>query len=216
MGQSLGRTHRTQAGSREILTCRWSRGRRGFRFGFHSFFCHNTDCNVGKRRTDEKEKIWGNRQAACTCLSSGCACFFFNPSDTLSPPFLVNRRGVCPTFWPCPARFSQMRAAGKRGARRCGWRRENSMFSVFVLVLRGGEGVPGGWEGGKLALSPSFCLPLIVKLLCLERMQDATFNQDFCGAIINYQLKKPPSVSCNVPMPPFWGPRRRFHYGSFN
>ncbi len=37
-------------------------------------------------------------------------------------------------------------------------------------------------------------------------MQDATFNQDFCGALINYQLKKPPSVSHNVPMPPFWGP----------
>lgn len=37
-------------------------------------------------------------------------------------------------------------------------------------------------------------------------MQDATFNQDFCGAIINYQLKKPPSVFYNVPMPPFWGP----------
>lgn len=37
-------------------------------------------------------------------------------------------------------------------------------------------------------------------------MQDATFNQDFCGALINYQLKKPPSVSYNVPMPPFWGP----------
>lgn len=77
------------------------------------------------------------------------------------------------------------------------------MFLVFVLVLRGGEGVPGGWEGGKLSLSPSFCLPLIVKLLCLERMQDATFNQDFCGAIINYQLKKPPSLFYIVPMPPF-------------
>lgn len=35
----------------------------------------------------------------------------------------------------------------------------------------------------------AFCLPLIVKLLYLERMQDATFNQCFCGALINYRLK---------------------------
>lgn len=28
------------------------------------------------------------------------------------------------------------------------------MFLVFVLVLRGGEGVPGGWKGGKALSQP--------------------------------------------------------------
>lgn len=54
-------------------------------------------------------------------------------------------------------------------------------------------------EAGGLGItfhSFSFCLPLIVKLLFLEKMQDATFNQYFFGALINYNHKSmPPPIT---------------------
>lgn len=62
-----------------------------------------------------------------------------------------------------------------------------NMLSVFVFAVNWGEGEAGGL--GITFHSSGFCLPLIVKLLFLEKMQDATFHQYFFWAFINYNHK---------------------------
>lgn len=54
------------------------------------------------------------------------------------------------------------------------------MLLVFVFAVNWG-GKAGGW--GIAFHSFGFCLPPIVKLLFLEKMQDATSNQYFFGGI---------------------------------
>lgn len=96
----LWAAHRTEAGRRWTLTCRWWRGLRGFRFGFHNSFCHNTDCNVRREEQTGEKRYEG--------ISKQLACVFrlpvqFYSSDTLSPSFLVNHWGVWRSFWLRPA-----------------------------------------------------------------------------------------------------------------
>lgn len=69
------------------------------------------------------------------------------------------------------------------------------MLLVFVFAMNWGEKA-GGW--GITFHSFSFCLPPIVKLLFLEKMQDATSTQYFFGAFINYKHKSMHQSITNV------------------
>lgn len=169
-----------------VLTCQWLRGRRGFRFCCHNFSCHSTGCGrMAKRGVSARAVLPGR----------GTAGWPRGLRPPLSPSAAPQQGQLPPPALPSPSVRPDPQCLGpacasdiyRRATLEIVMLKYGKRVVVFVFAVNWREGKAGGL--GITFHSFSFCLPLIVKLLFLEKMQDATFNQYFFWAFINYNHK---------------------------